>query len=120
MRKEVLDDLELMRRIRDERMKEMEEAEADMKEIKRIEVEGIRTFDELVFYIRKTIEGAGNFVIQARDTNNMIMYAEATGVRREMKNLLNLILKGDEEQRQLRIWGNGIDRKEDSYSMEVV
>lgn len=120
MRKEVLDDLELMRRIRDERVKEMEEAEADMKEIKRIEVEGIRTFDELVFYIRKTIEGAGNFAIQARDTNNMIMYAEATGVRREMKNLLNLILKGDEDQRQLRIWGNGIDRKEDSYSMEVV
>ena len=119
MRKEVLDDLELMRKIRDERIRQVEEAEADMKEINRIEVEGIRTFDELVFYIRKTIQGAGNFEIQGRDTNNMILYAEATGVKREMKNLLNLILKGDEEDKKLSVWGKGIE-KEDNYGMEVM
>jgi len=126
MRKEVLDDLELMRKIRDERVKKMEEAEAEMKEINRIEVEGIKNFDELVFYIRKTIQGAGNYEVQARDTNNVIMYAEATGVKREMKNLLNLILKGDEEDKNLNVWGyNREVKSEDSYKevkygMEVI
>jgi len=126
MRKEVLDDLELMRKIRDERIRKAEEAEAEMKEVERIQVEGIKTFDELVFYIRKTIQGAGNYEVQARDMNNTIMYAEAIGVKREMKNLLNLILKGDEEDKKLEVWGYNREvksedpYKEIKYGMEVV
>lgn len=117
MRKEVLDDLELMRKIRDERAKEMEQEEAEAKEIRRLEVDGIRTFDELIFYIRKEIQGANNLTYQARDINNTLLYAEANGVKREFKHLLELVLKGDEEDKKLEVWGNV---KEPEYGMEVV
>ncbi len=98
MDKKVLKDLEYMTNIRRKTVEEYEKSIAKQQEIDRLMEEGIKTFDELVFYIRETLRATNELNVTARNANNQLLYIESTAVRREFKILLNLILEGEEEE----------------------
>ena len=111
MDKKILRDLEYMASIRRKTVEEYEKSLQKQQEIDRLMEEGIKNFDELVFYIRETLKASNELNVTARNSNNELLYIESTAVRREFKILLNLILLGEEE-------GNEI--KTESNNMEVV
>ena len=111
MDKRILRDLEYMANIRRKTVEEYEKSLQKQQEIDRLMEEGIKNFDELVFYIRETLKASNELNVTARNSNNELLYIESTAVRREFKILLNLILLGEEE-------GNEI--KTESNNMEVV
>jgi len=111
MDKKILRDLEYMASIRRKTVEEYEKSLQKQQEIDRLMEEGIKNFDELVFYIRETLRASNELNVTARNSNNELLYIESTAVRREFKILLNLILLGEEE-------GNEI--KTESNNMEVV
>lgn len=100
-----------MASIRRKTVEEYEKSLQKQQEIDRLMEEGIKNFDELVFYIRETLRASNELNVTARNSNNELLYIESTAVRREFKILLNLILLGEEE-------GNEI--KTESNNMEVV
>ena len=100
-----------MANIRRKTVEEYEKSLQKQQEIDRLMEEGIKNFDELVFYIRETLKASNELNVTARNSNNELLYIESTAVRREFKILLNLILLGEEE-------GNEI--KTESNNMEVV
>jgi len=100
-----------MASIRRKTVEEYEKSLQKQQEIDRLMEEGIKNFDELVFYIRETLKASNELNVTARNSNNELLYIESTAVRREFKILLNLILLGEEE-------GNEI--KTESNNMEVV
>ena len=75
-----------------EQYERLREAE---KEYNRLSEEGIRTKEELIWYIeyiRKFYVGCEN---SARITGNEVLYAEAIGIQREFTNLLDKIADAD-------------------------
>jgi len=100
MEKKVLTDLEKMNMERKRAWEEYEESYVKQRELDRLMDEGIKTFDELVFYIRETLKATDNLNVTARNMNNQILYIESVAVRREFKILLNLILEGEEEEEE--------------------
>ena len=111
MDKKILRDLEYMASIRRKTVEQYEKSIQRQQEIDRLMEEGIKNFDELVFYIRETLRASNELNVTARNANNELLYIESVAVRREFKILLNLILLGEEE-------GNEI--KTESNNMEVV
>jgi len=100
MDKKILRNLEYMTNIRKKTVEEYEKSIAKKQEIDRLMEEGIKTFDELVFYIRETLRAANELNVNARNADNQLLYIESTAVRREFKILLNLILLGEEGEEQ--------------------
>jgi len=111
MDKRILRDIEYMASIRRKTVEQYEKNIQRQQEIDRLMEEGIKNFDELVFYIRETLRASNELNVTARNANNELLYIESVAVRREFKILLNLILLGEEE-------GNEI--KTESNNMEVV
>jgi len=93
-----LTDLEKMNMERERAWKEYEKSYVKKREIDRLMDEGIKNFDELVFYIRETLKASEEINVNARNVNNEILYIESVAVKREFKILLNLILIGEEEE----------------------
>ena len=91
-------DLEKMNMERERAWKEYEKSYVKKREIDRLMDEGIKNFDELVFYIRETLKASEEINVNARNVNNEILYIESVAVKREFKILLNLILMGEEEE----------------------
>ena len=100
MEKRILTDLEKMNMERERAWKEYERSYVKKKEIDRLMDEGIKTFDELVFYLRETLRASEDINVSARNMNNQILYIESVAVKREFKILLNLILMGEEEEEE--------------------
>ncbi len=100
MDRKILRDLEYMTNIRRRSVEEYEKSIAKQQEIDRLMEEGIKTFDELVFYIRETLRASNELNVNARNSDNHLLYIESTAVRREFKILLNLILLGEEGEEQ--------------------
>ncbi|RLF97017.1 hypothetical protein DRN58_09260 [Thermococci archaeon] len=100
MEKRILSDLEKMNVERKRAWKEYEKNYVKQRELDRLMDEGIKNFDELVFYIRETIKAANNLNLAARNSDNKLLYVESTAVRREFKILLNLILVGEEKEEE--------------------
>jgi len=100
MEKKVLSDLEKMNMERKRAWDEYEKSYVKQRELDRLMDEGIKNFDELVFYIRETLKATDNLNVTARNMNNNILYIESVAVRREFKILLNLILEGEEEEEE--------------------
>jgi len=98
MEKRILTDLEKMNMERERAWKEYEKSYVKKREIDRLMDEGIKNFDELVFYIRETLKASEEINVNARNVNNEILYIESVAVKREFKILLNLILMGEEEE----------------------
>jgi len=112
MDKRILRDLEYMASIRRRTVEEYEKSLQKQQEIDRLMEEGIKTFDELVFYIRETLRASNELNVTARNANNELLYIESVAVRREFKILLNLILLGEED--------NQIGSENEPNNMEVV
>jgi len=112
MDKKILRDLEYMASIRRKTVEEYEKSLQKQQEIDRLMEEGIKNFDELVFYIRETLRASNELNVTARNSNNELLYIESTAVRREFKILLNLILLGEEDSQ--------IGNETESNNMEVV
>jgi len=93
-----LTDLEKMNMERERAWKEYEKSYVKKREIDRLMDEGIKNFDELVFYIRETLKASEEINVNARNVNNEILYIESVAVKREFKILLNLILIGEEDE----------------------
>jgi len=93
-----LSDLEKMNMERERAWKEYEKSYVKKREIDRLMDEGIKNFDELVFYIRETLKASEEINVNARNVNNEILYIESVAVKREFKILLNLILIGEEDE----------------------
>ena len=75
-----------------EQYEELREAE---EEYNRLSKEGIRTKEELIWYIeyiRRFYLGCEN---SARITGNEVLYAEAIGIQREFTNLLDKLAEAD-------------------------
>jgi len=102
MDKKVLRDLEYMASIRRKTVEQYEQNMKKQQELDRIMEQGIRDFNELVFYIRETIRASNDLNVTARNTNNELLYVESVAVRREFKILLNLILEGEETEEEER------------------
>ena len=98
MEKKILSDLEKMSLERKRAWEEYEKSYVKRREIDRLMDEGIKNFDELVFYIRETLKASDEINVNARNVNNEILYIESVAVKREFKILLNLILMGEEEE----------------------
>jgi len=98
MEKRILTDLEKMNMERERAWKEYEKSYVKKREIDRLMDEGIKNFDELVFYIRETLKASEEINVNARNVNNEILYIESVAVKREFKILLNLILIGEEDE----------------------
>ena len=98
LEKRILTDLEKMNMERERAWREYERSYVKKKEIDRLMDEGIKNFDELVFYIRETLKASEEINVNARNVNNEILYIESVAVKREFKILLNLILIGEEEE----------------------
>ena len=98
MEKRILSDLEKMNMERERAWKEYEKSYVKKREIDRLMDEGIKNFDELVFYIRETLKASEEINVNARNVNNEILYIESVAVKREFKILLNLILIGEEDE----------------------
>ncbi|RLI53277.1 MAG: hypothetical protein DRP09_16105 [Candidatus Thorarchaeota archaeon] len=113
MDKKILRDLEYMASIRRRTVEEYEKSLQKQQEIDRLMEEGIKNFNELVFYIRETLRASNELNVRARDANNELLYIESVAVRREFKILLNLILLGEEDN-------TGRPEKEEPNNMEVV
>jgi len=111
MDKKILRDLEYMANIRRKTVEQYEKNIRCQQEIDRLMEEGIKTFDELVFYIRETLRASNELNVTARNANNELLYIESVAVRREFKILLNLILLGEEDTEP---------EKEEPNNMEVV
>ena len=101
-----------MASIRRKTVEEYEKSLQKQQEIDRLMEEGIKNFDELVFYIRETLRASNELNVTARNSNNELLYIESTAVRREFKILLNLILLGEEDSQ--------IGNETESNNMEVV
>ena len=112
MDKRILRDLEYMASIRRKTVEQYEKSIQRQQEIDRLMEEGIKNFDELVFYIRETLRASNELNVTARNANNELLYIESVAVRREFKILLNLILLGEEDSTE--------PEKEESNNMEVV
>ena len=93
-----MSDLEKMNMERERAWKEYEKSYVKKREIDRLMDEGIKNFDELVFYIRETLKASEEINVNARNVNNEILYIESVAVKREFKILLNLILIGEEDE----------------------
>ncbi len=100
MEKRILSDLEKMNMERERAWREYEKSYVKKREIDRLMDEGIKNFDELVFYIRETLKASEEINVNARNINNQILYIESVAVKREFKILLNLILMGEEEEEE--------------------
>lgn len=111
MKKEYLDDLEYMRRIREREERLFREDEENKRRLRKIEMDGIRNMDDVEFWLKMEIWGAKNLSHQARDVNNQLMYVESIGVIREMTKLLQLVYKGK---------GNRVTEEREDYDMEVM
>ncbi len=98
MERKILNDLEKMNMERKRAWEAYEKSYKKRQEIDRLMEEGIRNFDELVFYIRETLKASDEINVNARNVNNEILYIESVAVKREFKILLNLILMGEEEE----------------------
>lgn len=109
MDKKVLRDLEYMASIRRKTVEQYEQNIKKQQELDRLMEQGIRTFDELVFYIRETIRASNDLNVTARNTNNELLYVESVAVRREFKILLNLILEGEETEEEERNEDNNME-----------
>ena len=112
MDKRILRDLEYMANIRRKTIEQYEKNIQRQQEIDRLMEEGIKNFDELVFYIRETLRASNELNVTARNANNELLYIESVAVRREFKILLNLILLGEED--------NQIGSESEPNNMEVV
>ena len=112
MDKRILRDLEYMANIRRKTVEQYEKNIQRQQEIDRLMEEGIKNFDELVFYIRETLRASNELNVTARNANNELLYIESVAVRREFKILLNLILLGEED--------NQIGSESEPNNMEVV
>ena len=111
MDKKILRDLEYTASIRRKTVEQYEKSIQRQQEIDRLMEEGIKNFDELVFYIRETLRASNELNVTARNANNELLYIESVAVRREFKILLNLILLGEEDTEP---------EKEEPNNMEVV
>jgi len=109
MDKKVLRDLEYMASIRRKTVEQYEQNMKKQQELDRIMEQGIRDFNELVFYIRETIRASNDLNVTARNTNNELLYVESVAVRREFKILLNLILEGEETEEEERNEDNNME-----------
>ena len=112
MDKKILRDIEYMASIRRKTVEQYEKSIQCQQEIDRLMEEGIKNFDELVFYIRETLRASNELNVTARNANNELLYIESVAVRREFKILLNLILLGEED--------NQIGSESEPNNMEVV
>lgn len=93
MVKNLVSDLEKMKKDRRKAEEEYLDSQQRMLEVRRIQRDGINNVDELILYVMDVIESVEHSEDLAREHDNHIVYSEAVGIRREMGKFLNLVLK---------------------------
>jgi len=91
MRKETLEWLEMKEKIAKRRMEYLKRTEETAIKIKRIETEGIKNLDDMVFYLEMNREALTKMNNEAVSENNQLLYIESTAILRFIDNTLSLI-----------------------------
>lgn len=91
MKKETLEWLELKERIAQRRAKLIKKSQENAMRIQKIESEGIRDMDDVVFYLEMNREGLVKVNNEAVGDNNQLLYIESSAIIRFIDNTLSLI-----------------------------
>lgn len=91
MKKEVLEWLELKERIAMQETELLKKTEENAIRIQKIETEGIKDMEDIIFYLEMNREGLIKVNYEAVNNNNQLMYIETTAIIRFIDNTLSLI-----------------------------
>jgi len=91
MRKETLEWLEMKEKIAKKRMEYVKRTEANTMRMRKIEAEGIKNIDDLVFYLELNREGLVKVNNEAVGDNNQLLYIESNAIIRFIDNTLSLL-----------------------------
>ena len=91
MKKETLEWLELKERIARRRAELIKKSQENAMRIQKIETEGIRDMDDVVFYLEMNREGLVKVNNEAVGDNNQLLYIESSAIIRFIDNTLSLI-----------------------------